>query len=88
MRSDRRKRVSGKGEEWRRLRQAGAVLVAKLASGAMAFDDVWWGGEVKNPWNIAEGASGSSAGLTPACPTYCRTAVMMLLFGCYAAVPF
>eukprot|EP00884_Botryococcus_braunii_P023682 jgi/Botrbrau1/9999/Bobra.0012s0088.1 len=45
-----------------KLRNAGAVLLAKLASGAMAFDDVWWGGQVKNPWNVAEGASGSSAG--------------------------
>lgn len=45
-----------------RLQQAGAVLVAKLATGEMAFDDVWWGGKVKNPWNLEEGSSGSSAG--------------------------
>ena len=38
------------------------MLVAKLATGEMAFDDVWWGGKVKNPWNIEEGSSGSSAG--------------------------
>jgi Asp-tRNA(Asn)/Glu-tRNA(Gln) amidotransferase A subunit family amidase len=38
------------------------VLVAKLATGEMAFDDVWWGGKVKNPWNLEEGSSGSSAG--------------------------
>lgn len=36
--------------------------VAKLATGEMAFDDVWWGGMVKNPWNIAQGSSGSSGG--------------------------
>ena len=45
------------------LRQAGAVLIAKLATGEMAYDDVWWGGKVKNPWNIVEGSSGSSAGM-------------------------
>ena len=38
------------------------MLIAKLATGEMAFDDVWWGGKVKNPWNVAEGSSGSSAG--------------------------
>ena len=45
-----------------RLQKAGAVLIAKLATGEMAFDDVWWGGKVKNPWNVNEGSSGSSAG--------------------------
>ena len=45
-----------------RLRAAGAVLIAKVATGEMAYDDIWWGGFVKNPWNIAEGSSGSSAG--------------------------
>ena len=38
------------------------MLIAKLATGEMAFDDVWWGGKVKNPWNVNEGSSGSSAG--------------------------
>ncbi|CAK0784217.1 hypothetical protein CVIRNUC_007421 [Coccomyxa viridis] len=47
---------------YKRLQKAGAVLIAKLATGEMAFDDVWWGGKVKNPWNLAEGSSGSSAG--------------------------
>lgn len=46
----------------RRLQEAGAVLVAKLATGEMAYDDVWFDGFTKNPWNIAEGSSGSSAG--------------------------
>lgn len=45
-----------------RLQAAGAVLIAKLATGEMAYDDVWWGGKTKNPWNIAVGSSGSSAG--------------------------
>ena len=46
----------------RRLKAAGAVLIAKLATGEMAYDDIWFGGYTKNPWNIAEGSSGSSAG--------------------------
>ncbi len=52
-----------------RLQAAGAVLVAKLATGEMAYDDVWFDGFTKNPWNIAEGSSGSSAGVTadPSC---------------------
>ena len=40
------------------------MLVAKLATGEMAYDDVWFDGFTKNPWNIAEGSSGSSAGVT------------------------
>ena len=50
-----------------RLQAAGAVLVAKLATGEMAYDDVWFDGFTKNPWNIAEGSSGSSAGVTAYC---------------------
>lgn len=45
-----------------RLHQAGAVLVAKLSLGALALNDIWFGGETKNPWLLEEGASGSSAG--------------------------
>ncbi len=45
-----------------RLREAGAVLVAKLSLGALALNDVWFGGQTVNPWNLQEGASGSSAG--------------------------
>ncbi len=45
-----------------RLHQAGAVLVAKLSLGALALNDIWFGGETKNPWLPEEGASGSSAG--------------------------
>jgi Asp-tRNA(Asn)/Glu-tRNA(Gln) amidotransferase A subunit family amidase len=46
----------------RRLEQAGAVLVAKLSVGALAWGDVWFGGKTRNPWNPKQGASGSSAG--------------------------
>jgi Asp-tRNA(Asn)/Glu-tRNA(Gln) amidotransferase A subunit family amidase len=45
-----------------RLTAAGAVLVAKLSLGALALNDVWFGGQTKNPWNLDEGSSGSSAG--------------------------
>jgi len=45
-----------------RLREAGAVLVAKLTLGALAQGDRWFGGQTKNPWDIARGSSGSSAG--------------------------
>lgn len=44
------------------LREAGAVLLAKLTSGELAQGDRWFGGQTKNPWNAAEGSSGSSAG--------------------------
>lgn len=46
----------------RRLRDAGAVLVAKLAMGALARGDRWFGGRTRSPWNLARGSSGSSAG--------------------------
>jgi Asp-tRNA(Asn)/Glu-tRNA(Gln) amidotransferase A subunit family amidase len=46
----------------RRLHAAGAVLVAKLSLGALALNDVWFGGQTMNPWLPQEGASGSSAG--------------------------
>jgi len=45
-----------------RLDAAGAVLVAKLSLGELAQGDVWHGGTTKNPWNLAQGSSGSSAG--------------------------
>jgi Asp-tRNA(Asn)/Glu-tRNA(Gln) amidotransferase A subunit family amidase len=45
-----------------RLTDAGAVLVAKLTMGALAWGDVWFGGKTRSPWNLEEGASGSSAG--------------------------
>ena len=46
----------------RRLDEAGAVLVAKLTLGALAWGDVWFDGKTRNPWNLEEGSSGSSAG--------------------------
>ena len=45
-----------------RLAEAGAVLVAKLSMGSLAWDDVWYGGKTKNPWDLTKGSSGSSAG--------------------------
>jgi Asp-tRNA(Asn)/Glu-tRNA(Gln) amidotransferase A subunit family amidase len=49
-----------------RLDAAGAVLVAKLSLGALAWGDVWFGGTTKNPWNLTQGSSGSSAGSSAA----------------------
>ena len=45
-----------------RLDEAGAVLVAKLSMGALAWGDVWFGGRTRNPWDTEQGSSGSSAG--------------------------
>jgi Asp-tRNA(Asn)/Glu-tRNA(Gln) amidotransferase A subunit family amidase len=45
-----------------RLNNAGAVLIAKLALGALALNDIWFGGQTMNPWLLEEGASGSSCG--------------------------
>ncbi len=45
-----------------RLNAAGAVLVAKLATGELALDDVWFGGQTKNPWDLSMGSQGSSCG--------------------------
>jgi len=50
-----------------KLEDSGAVLVAKLALGALAYGDVWFGGTCKNPFDVHEGSSGSSAG--SACAT-------------------
>jgi Asp-tRNA(Asn)/Glu-tRNA(Gln) amidotransferase A subunit family amidase len=46
----------------KRLHDAGAVLVAKLSLGALALNDIWFGGQTMNPWLPEEGSSGSSAG--------------------------
>lgn len=46
----------------RRLEEAGAVLVAKLTMGALAWGDVWYRGKTRNPWDLTQGSSGSSAG--------------------------
>jgi Asp-tRNA(Asn)/Glu-tRNA(Gln) amidotransferase A subunit family amidase len=55
----------------KRLDEAGAVLVAKLALGALAQGDVWFGGVTRNPWNPNQGSSGSSAGPSSATAVGC-----------------
>ncbi len=57
------------------LREAGAVLLAKLSTGELAQGDQWFGGQTKNPWNLSEGSSGSSAGPASA------TAAGLVAFG-------
>lgn len=58
-----RKRVpDGDAAVVERLHRAGAVLVAKLSLGALALNDIWFGGQTMNPWLLEEGAGGSSAG--------------------------
>ncbi len=54
-----------------RLDAAGAVLVAKLTLGALAMGDKWFGGRTRNPWNPAQGSSGSSAGPASAVAAGC-----------------
>ena len=70
-----------------RLRNAGAVCVAKTAVGALAYGDIWFGGTCKNPWNPAQGSSGSSAGsagfaLAPRLPSSFAASI------CFLAGPF
>lgn len=54
-----------------RLEIAGAVLIAKLSMGALAQGDLWFGGRTRNPWNTAQGSSGSSAGSASAVAAGC-----------------
>jgi Asp-tRNA(Asn)/Glu-tRNA(Gln) amidotransferase A subunit family amidase len=54
-----------------RLDEAGAVLVAKLSLGALAMNDIWFGGRTRNPWNLNQGSSGSSAGSAAAVAAGC-----------------
>jgi Asp-tRNA(Asn)/Glu-tRNA(Gln) amidotransferase A subunit family amidase len=54
-----------------RLREAGAVLIAKLATGLFAQGDQWFRGRTNNPWNLAVGSSGSSAGPASATAAGC-----------------
>jgi Asp-tRNA(Asn)/Glu-tRNA(Gln) amidotransferase A subunit family amidase len=54
-----------------RLRDAGAVLIAKLATGLFAQDDQWFRGRTNNPWNLSQGSSGSSAGPASATAAGC-----------------
>jgi Asp-tRNA(Asn)/Glu-tRNA(Gln) amidotransferase A subunit family amidase len=44
------------------LHEAGAVLLGKTTVGALAYGDIWHGGRTRNPWDLAQGSSGSSAG--------------------------
>ncbi len=46
----------------KKLRAAGAVMLGKTTLGALAYNDIWYGGRTRNPWNTNEGSSGSSAG--------------------------
>jgi Asp-tRNA(Asn)/Glu-tRNA(Gln) amidotransferase A subunit family amidase len=55
----------------KRLDEAGAVLVAKLTLGALAMGDKWFGGRTRNPWNLKQGSSGSSAGPASATSAGC-----------------
>lgn len=55
----------------KRLDDAGAVLVAKLTLGELAMGDVWFGGMTRNPWNVEQGSSGSSAGSASAAAAGC-----------------
>lgn len=61
-------------EAWvyKRLKSAGAVLVGKLVTGSLAYDSIWFGGRTRNPWNIEEFITGSSAG-----PAACTSAGMV-----------
>jgi Asp-tRNA(Asn)/Glu-tRNA(Gln) amidotransferase A subunit family amidase len=54
-----------------RLDEAGAILIAKLTLGALAMGDKWFGGQTRNPWNPAQGSSGSSAGPASAVSAGC-----------------
>ena len=54
-----------------RLEAAGAVLVAKMTMGALAWGDVWFGGKTRNPWDPEKGSSGSSAGSASAVAAGC-----------------
>jgi len=47
---------------YQQLKNAGAVLIAKLSMGELAMDDIWFGGQTKNPWDLQQGSNGSSAG--------------------------
>ncbi len=53
------------------LRDAGAVLIAKVTTGELAQGDQWFGGQTKNPWNLEQGSSGSSAGPASATAAGC-----------------
>ena len=64
------------------MKSAGAVLVAKLVSGSLAYDDIWFGGRTRNPWNIEEFSTGSSAG-----PAASTSAGILLISHCFRCAP-
>lgn len=66
-----------------RLKSAGAVLVAKLVTGSLAYDDIWFGGRTRNPWNIEEFTTGSSSG-----PAACTSAGILFVVMSSLAFPF
>jgi Asp-tRNA(Asn)/Glu-tRNA(Gln) amidotransferase A subunit family amidase len=55
----------------KRLDEAGAVLIAKLTLGSLCYGDRWFGGRTRNPWNLSQGSSGSSAGPAAATAAGC-----------------
>ncbi|MEO6253173.1 MAG: amidase [Ferruginibacter sp.] len=59
-------RVEADAFVFTKLKEAGAILIAKFTLGALAMGDYWYGGRTKNPWNLKRGSSGSSAGSTAA----------------------
>ena len=61
------------------LKKAGAVLCAKLSLGALAYDNKWFGGFTRNPWNLQQGSSGSSAGSASVC--CCRLITFYYWYG-------
>jgi Asp-tRNA(Asn)/Glu-tRNA(Gln) amidotransferase A subunit family amidase len=63
--------IDDDAEVVRRLRDAGAVLIAKLATGLFAQNDQWFRGRTNNPWNLSQGSSGSSAGPASATAAGC-----------------
>jgi Asp-tRNA(Asn)/Glu-tRNA(Gln) amidotransferase A subunit family amidase len=63
--------IDDDAEVVRRLRDAGAVLIAKLATGLFAQGDQWFRGQTKDPWNLSQGSSGSSAGPASATAAGC-----------------
>lgn len=54
--------INKDAEVVKKLDEAGAILLAKFSLGSLAMDDVWFGGLTRNPWDLNQGSSGSSAG--------------------------
>jgi Asp-tRNA(Asn)/Glu-tRNA(Gln) amidotransferase A subunit family amidase len=67
----RERRIEEDSEIAVRLRDAGAILIAKLSTGRFAINDQWFRGRTNNPWNLKQGSSGSSAGVASATAAGC-----------------